>query len=138
MLDLGRRSVSGDQLEGKEDNHFCLSVLDTVKLRNGLVPDADILPDVLKNHFTEQLADFVSCPWYEGRGGDLDGEHRDLPTHALTNLVGKQNGETWGGTMNTQWKQVKIIPLGSVKTLEELTLPGWKISEMWKPFCHKS
>jgi hypothetical protein len=52
----------------------------------------------------------------------MDGEHSDLLTYALTTLVGKQNDETWGGgTMDTQWKQVKIITLGSVKPLEELT-----------------
>jgi hypothetical protein len=53
----------------------------------------------------------------------LDVEDSDLLTHALTTLVGKLNGEYWGGgdTMDTQWKQVKHITLSSVKTLEDLT-----------------
>jgi hypothetical protein len=76
----------------------------------------------MKKHFTEQMADFVACPWSEGQGGDLDGEHSDLLNHALAALVGKQNGEVFGGnTMDTQWKQVKSITLSYVKTLEDLT-----------------
>jgi hypothetical protein len=68
------------------------------------------------------MSDFVACPWSEGQGGDLDGEHSDLLTHALTTLVGKQNDEDFGvNTMYTQWKQVKCITLSSVKTLEDLT-----------------
>jgi hypothetical protein len=68
------------------------------------------------------MADFVACPWSEGQGGDLDGEHSELLTHALTTIVGKQNNEDFGGnTMDTQWKQAKRITLSSVKTLEDLT-----------------
>jgi hypothetical protein len=68
------------------------------------------------------MADFVECPWSEGHGGDLDGEHRDLLTQALTTLVGNQNDEAFGGnTMDTQWKQVKRITLSYIKTLEDLT-----------------
>jgi hypothetical protein len=73
MLDLGGRSVTGDQSKGKEGKLVGYSVLDTVKLRNGLVPDPERLPDIMKKHFTEQMADFVACPWSEGQGGDLDG-----------------------------------------------------------------
>jgi hypothetical protein len=73
MLDLGGRSVTRDQSKGKEGNLFGYSVLDTVKLRNGLVPDPERLPDIMNKHFTEQMADFVACPWSEGQGGDLDG-----------------------------------------------------------------
>jgi hypothetical protein len=76
----------------------------------------------MKKHFTEQIADFVVCPWSEGQGVDLDGEHNDLLNHALTTLVGKQNDESFGGnTMDTQWKQIKCITLSSIKTLEDLT-----------------
>jgi hypothetical protein len=122
MLDLGECSVTGDQSKGKEGKLFGYSVLDTVKLRNGLVPDPERLPDIIEKHFTEQMADFVKCPWSEGHGGDLDGEHSDLLTHALTTLVGKQNDEAFGGNnMDTQWKQVKRITLSSIKTLEDLT-----------------
>jgi hypothetical protein len=39
MLDLGGRSMTWDQSKGKEGKIFGYSVLDTVKLRNGLVPD---------------------------------------------------------------------------------------------------
>jgi hypothetical protein len=93
-----------------------------VKLSNGLVPDPERLPDIIKKHFTEQMADFVACPWSEGQGGDLNGEHSDLLTHDLTTLVGKQNNESFGGNnMDTQWKQVKRITLSSIKTLEDLT-----------------
>jgi hypothetical protein len=75
----------------------------------------------MKKHFTEQMADFVACPWSEGKVGDFDREHSDLLTHALTTLVGKQNDEAFGGnTMDTQWKQVKRITLSSVRTLEDL------------------
>jgi hypothetical protein len=36
--------------------------------------------------------------------------------------VGKQNDEAFGGnTLDTQWKQVKLITLSSIKTLEDLT-----------------
>jgi hypothetical protein len=38
MLDLGGHIVTGDQSKGKEGKRFGYSVLDTVKLRNGLVP----------------------------------------------------------------------------------------------------
>jgi hypothetical protein len=121
MLDLVGYSVIGDQSKGKEGKLFGYSVLDTVKLRNGLVPDLECLPDIMKKHFIEQMADFVAFPWSEGQGGDLDGEHSDLLTHALNTLVGKQNDEAFGGnTMDTQWKQVKRIPLSSIKTLEDL------------------
>jgi hypothetical protein len=122
MLDLGRRSVIGYKSKGKEGKLFGYSVLDTVKLRNGLVPDPEHLPDIMKKHFTEQMAEFVECPWSEGQGGDLDGEHSDILTHALTTLVGKQNYEAFGGNrMDTQWKQVKHINLSSIKTLEDPT-----------------
>jgi hypothetical protein len=91
-------------------------------LRNGLIPDPELLPDIMKKHFTEQMSDFVACPWSEGQGGDLDGEHSDLLTHALATLVGKQNDEVFGGNnMDTHWKQVKRITLSSVKTLKYLT-----------------
>jgi hypothetical protein len=83
MLDIGGRSVIGDQSKEKEGKIFGYYVLDTVKLRNGLVPD------IMKKHFTEHMADFVAFPWSEGQGDDLDGEHSDLLNHALTNLVGK-------------------------------------------------
>jgi hypothetical protein len=73
MLDLGGRSVIGDQSKGKEGNIFGYSVLDTVKLRNGLFPDPERLSDIMKKHFTEHMAVFVACPWSEGHGGDLDG-----------------------------------------------------------------
>jgi hypothetical protein len=53
MLDLGGRSVIGDESKGKEGTIFVYSVLDTVKLRNGLVPDTKRLPDIMKKHFTE-------------------------------------------------------------------------------------
>jgi hypothetical protein len=122
MLDLGGRNVIGDQSKGKEGKIFGYSFLDTVKLRNGFVPDPERLPDIMKKHFTDQMADFVACPWSEGQGGDLDGEHSDILTHALTTLVGKQNDEAFGGTnMDTQWKQVKCITLSSIKSLEDLT-----------------
>jgi hypothetical protein len=51
MLDLGGRSVMGDKSKGKEGNIFWYSVLDTVKLRNGLVPDPERLPDIMKKTF---------------------------------------------------------------------------------------
>jgi hypothetical protein len=122
MLDLGGCSVTGYQSKGKEGNLFGYSILDTVKLRNVLVPDPERLPDIMKKDFTEQMADFVACPWSEGRGCDLDGEHSDLLTHALATLVVKKNDEAFGGNnMDTQWKQVKRITLSSVKTLEDLT-----------------
>jgi hypothetical protein len=122
MLDLGGRSVIGDQSKGKEGKLLGYSVLDTVKLRNGLVPDPERLPDIMKKHFIEQMADFVARPWSEGQGGDLDGEHSDLLTHSLAALVGKQNDEAFGGNaLDTQWKKVKRITLSSIKTLEDLT-----------------
>jgi hypothetical protein len=122
MLDLGGRSVTGDQSKGKEGKLFGYSVLDTVKLRNGIVPDPKRLPEIMKKQFTEQMTDFVGCPWSEGQGGDLDGEHSDLLTHALTNLVRKKNDEAFvGNTIDTQWKQVKRITLSSVRNLEDLT-----------------
>jgi hypothetical protein len=52
MLDLRGRSVIGDQSKGKEVKIFGYSVLDTVKLINGLVPDPELLPDIMKKHFT--------------------------------------------------------------------------------------
>jgi hypothetical protein len=73
MLDLGGRSVTGYQSKVKEGKLFRYSILDTVKLRNGLVPDPERLQDIMKKHFTEQMANFVACPWSEGQGGDLDG-----------------------------------------------------------------
>jgi hypothetical protein len=42
MLDLGGRSVIGYQSKEKEGNIFGYSVLVTVKLRNGLVPDPSV------------------------------------------------------------------------------------------------
>jgi hypothetical protein len=114
--------VTGDQYKVTEGKLFGYSVLDTVKLRNSLVPDPERLPDIMKKHFTEQMADFVACPWSEGQGVDLDGEHSYLLTHALTTLVGKQNDEAFvGNTMETQWNQVKRITLSSIKNLEDLT-----------------
>jgi hypothetical protein len=62
-LDLRGRSVIGDQLKGKEGKIFGYSVLDTVTLRNGLVPDPEHLPDIMMKHFTQQIEDFVACPW---------------------------------------------------------------------------
>jgi hypothetical protein len=41
MLDSEWRSVTGDQSKGKESKIFSESVLDTVKLRNGLVLDPE-------------------------------------------------------------------------------------------------
>jgi hypothetical protein len=110
--------VIGDQSKGKEGKLFGYYVLDTVKFRNGLVPDPDRLPDIMNKHFIEQIADFVTCPWSGGQGGDLDGERSDLSTRALATLVVKQNDEAFGGNnMDTQWKQVKRITLSSTKTL---------------------
>jgi hypothetical protein len=118
MLDLGGRSVIGDQSKGKEGKLFGYYVLDTVELRNGLVPYPDRLPEIMQKHFTEQMADFLVCPRSEGHGGDLYGEHSYLLTHALATLVGKQNDEAFGGnTMDTQWKQGKHITLSYIKTL---------------------
>jgi hypothetical protein len=109
--------VIGDQSKVKEGKLFGYSVLDRVKLRNDLVPEPERLPDIMKKHFIEQMADFVAYPWSESQGGDLNGEHSDLLTHALTTLVGKQNDEAFGGnTMDTQWKQGKRITLSSIKT----------------------
>jgi hypothetical protein len=100
----------GYQSKGKEDKLFGYSVLDTVKLRNGLVPDPERLTDIIKEHFIEQMAYFVACPWSEGQGGDLDGERSDLLIHALATLVGNQNDEAFGGnTMDTQWKQLNAL-----------------------------
>jgi hypothetical protein len=122
MLYLGGRSVIGYQSKGKEGKLFGYSVLDMVKLINGLVPEPECLPEIMKKHFTEQMADFVACPWPEGKGGDLDGENSDILTHALTTLVGKQNDEAFGGNnMDTKWKQVTRITFSSIKTLEDLT-----------------
>jgi hypothetical protein len=111
--------MTGYQSKGKEGKLFGYSVLDTVKLRNCLVPDPERLPEIMNKNFTEHMADFVTCPLSEGQGGDLDGEHSDLLTHAITTLVGKQNDEAFrGNNMDTQWKQVKRITLSSIKTLE--------------------
>jgi hypothetical protein len=63
--------VIGDQSKGKEDKIFGYSVLDTVTLRNCLVPDPEHLPDIMR--ITEQMADFVAYPWSEGQGCDFDG-----------------------------------------------------------------
>jgi hypothetical protein len=76
-----------DQSKGKEGKIVGYFVLYTVKLRNDLVPDPDRLPDVTKKHFTEHMMDFVAYPWLEVQGGDLDGEHSEILTHALTALV---------------------------------------------------
>jgi hypothetical protein len=111
-----------DRSKRKEGKLFGYSVSDMVQLINGLVPDPERLPDITNKHFTEQNADFVACLWSEGQGGDLDGEHSDLLTHALTILVGKQNDEAFGGnTIDTQWNQTTRIFLSSIKTLEDLT-----------------
>jgi hypothetical protein len=92
----------------------------------------------MKKHFTEQMTDFLACPWSEGQGGDLYGEHSDLLTHTLATLMGKQHDEAFGGnTMGTQCKQVKCITLSSIKTLEEFTRPGWKILETEIPLSPK-
>jgi hypothetical protein len=85
--------MTGDQSKGKEGKLFCYSVLDTVKFRAGRVPDPKRLPYIMKKHFTEHMADYMACPWSEGQGGDLDGEHSDLLAHVLTTLIGKQNNE---------------------------------------------
>jgi hypothetical protein len=55
-------------LKGKEGKLFSLSALDTVKLRNGPVPDTESLSEVLKK-ITEQLVDFVAYPLSEDQGG---------------------------------------------------------------------
>jgi hypothetical protein len=72
-LDLKRPSATGEQSKRKVDKLFGYFILDTVKLRNGLVPDPESLPDIMKKHFTDQMAYFLACPWLEGQGGDLDG-----------------------------------------------------------------
>jgi hypothetical protein len=103
MLGIGGRGVAGDQSKGKEGKLFGYSVLDTVKLINGLVPDPERLPDIMKKHFMEQMSDFVACPWSEGQGVGLYREDSDILTHAITTLVGKQKDEAFGGnTMDTQ------------------------------------
>jgi hypothetical protein len=77
----------------------------------------------MKKHFTEQMADFMACPWLEVQGGDLDSERSDLLTHSLTTLVRKQNDESVGvNIMDTQWKQVNRITFMSINTLEDLTI----------------
>jgi hypothetical protein len=48
MLDLGGRSVMGDQSKGKEGKLFGYSVLDTVKLINDLVPYPERLTEIMK------------------------------------------------------------------------------------------
>jgi hypothetical protein len=73
MLDLRGRSVIGYQSKEKYNKLFRYSVLDTVKLIKRLVPDPERLPDIMKKHFTEQMADFVASLWSEGQGSDLDG-----------------------------------------------------------------
>jgi hypothetical protein len=62
MLDLGGRSVTGYQSKWQEGKLFGYSVLDTVKLINGLVPDPEGLPYIMKKHSMEQMSDFVACP----------------------------------------------------------------------------
>jgi hypothetical protein len=52
MLDLGRRNVTLDQSKVKEGKIFGYSVLDTVTLIHGLVPDPESLPEIMKKHFT--------------------------------------------------------------------------------------
>jgi hypothetical protein len=54
-------------LKVKEGKIFGVSIMDTFKLRNGFVPDPERLPEVLKKHFTEQLADVLACHWSEGK-----------------------------------------------------------------------
>jgi hypothetical protein len=49
----------------------------------------------MKKHFTEQMEVSVACPWSEGQGGDLDGEHSDILTHALATLVVNHNYEAF-------------------------------------------
>jgi hypothetical protein len=51
----GGQSASRDQSKGKEGKLFGLSVLETVKLRNGFVTDTESLHEVLKKKFTKQL-----------------------------------------------------------------------------------
>jgi hypothetical protein len=111
MLDLGGHSLTGDQSKRKEGKLFGYSVLDKVKLRNDLVPDPERLPEIMKKHFTEQMADFVDCPRSEGQGGDLDGEHSDLLTHALATHMGKQYDEAIGGI---PWTPSGNKPIGSL------------------------
>jgi hypothetical protein len=68
------------------------------------------------------MAYFMACPWSDGQGGDLGGEHSYILSHTLTKLVGKQHDEAFeGNMMDTQWKQVKRITLSYIKTLEYLT-----------------
>jgi hypothetical protein len=123
MLDFGGRSVMGDQSKGKEGKLIGYYVLDMVKLTNDLVTNPEQIPEIMKKNFTLQMADFVACSWSEYQGGDLNGEQSDLLFQYLTTLVGMQHDEAFGGnTMDTQWKQVKIITLSSVKTLEDLTI----------------
>jgi hypothetical protein len=54
--------MTGDQSKGKEGKLFCYSVLDTVKFRAGRVPDPKRLPDIMKKHFTDHMADYMTCP----------------------------------------------------------------------------
>jgi hypothetical protein len=76
----------------------------------------------MKKHFTEQMADFVAFPWSEGQEGDLDCEHSDILTRALTTLVGNKNDEAFEvNNMDTRKKQDKRITLSSINTLEDLT-----------------
>jgi hypothetical protein len=73
MLELGGRSVMGDQSKSKENKLFGHSVLYMVRLRNVLVPDPEPFPEIMKKHFTEQMSDFVACPLSKGQGCDVDG-----------------------------------------------------------------
>jgi hypothetical protein len=98
--------VGGDQSKRKEGELFSYSVVDKVILRNGLVPDHERLPEIMKKNFTQHMADLVACSWSEDQGGNLNGEDSDLLTCALTTLVGKENDEDFGGnTMDTYCKQ---------------------------------
>jgi hypothetical protein len=63
MMDLGGSSVIGYQSKVKEGKLFGYSVLDKVRMGNVLVPDPEHIPDIIKKHFTEQMADYVECPW---------------------------------------------------------------------------
>jgi hypothetical protein len=98
--------VTGEKTKGKQFNSLAYSVI-YIYLRNGLVPDPERLQYITKKHLTEHMPDVVACPWSEGQGGDLDGKHSALLTHALITFVGKQNDAAFrGNTMDTQWKQV--------------------------------
>jgi hypothetical protein len=138
MLDLGGRIVTGDQSKGKEGKLCGYYILDTVTLRNGLVPDPERLPEVMNKHFTEQMTDFLACPWLEGQGGDLDGEHNDSLTHALTALVGNKNDEAFGvNTMDTHSGNKPSGSLWARSRLWRTPPPGWRTRGTVRLPCHR-